>query len=490
MHCFPFPRLWLSCVFLAASCAAQMPSALAADNNPLEKALQLAKAHRYREAASAIRGLPEPRDLKQRMTFFRLRASIESGLGNSNAAAADMEAAAKLAPNNLQLRAAASLARLEAQLDAHLNPAATLQSLRTIELPADRQRELRLHMGEVLSRAHLYREAATDLAEAARLAPDHADIFFNLALAHYYNGQWDAALESANRAKALEDSGSTEALLGDIHEKLGDSLEAVHSYQAAVALEPNIEQHRLDLAMELLRHQTFEAAILVLEQAASLFPQSVHVKVLLGLSYYVVDRSADAVHTLLEATRLKNDDDVAIRYLGEITLQDTAAPDPTALATLCSFADSHPLNKVANALLGSTFIEHLKERLDYANAVFHRIDQHLVAHPTRQGHTLRLDWEPLPNEPHARCQLGKALEWSQQWSEARAQLEACVRLRPAWPEGHYRLARVYRRLGQTSLASQQTKLQEQAANDESEDSIRRANTVSRFLVLFDRSEKF
>jgi hypothetical protein len=49
---------------------------------------------------------------------------------------------------------------------------------------------------------------------------------------------------------------------------------------------------------------------------------------------------------------------------------------------------------------------------------------------------------------------------------------------------------VYRRLGQTSLASQQTKLQEQAANDESEDSIRRANSVSRFLVLFDRSEKF
>jgi tetratricopeptide (TPR) repeat protein len=476
MHRFFFLRLWLSCVFLAAAYAAQMPSALA-DNNALEKALQLAKAHRYREAASVIRGLPEPRDLKQRMTFFRLRASIESGLGNSNAAAADMEAAAKLAPDNPRLRAAASVARLEAQLDAHLNPAATLQSLRTVELPADRRLELRLHMGEVLSRAHLYREAATDLAEAARLAPDHADIFFNLALAHYYNGQWDAALESANRAKALEDSGSTEGLLGDIHEKRGDSLEAVHSYQAAVALEPNIEQHRLALAMELLRHQTFEAAILVLEQAASLFPQSVHVKVLLGLSYYVVDRSADAVHTLLEATRLKNDDDVAIRYLGEIILQDTAAPDPTALATLCSFADSHTLNKVANALCGGGLLRAAQETGDAS-----RRDEIL--------HRLRESARVAPNEPHARCQLGKALEWSKQWSEARAQLEACVRLRPAWPEGHYRLARVYRRLGQTSLASQQTKLQEQAANDESEDSIRRANTVSRFLVLFDSSEKF
>jgi tetratricopeptide (TPR) repeat protein len=407
------------------------------------------------------------------MAFLRLRASIESGLGNSNAAAADMEAAAKLAPNNSQLQAAASLAQLEAQLQAHLDPAPSLKTLRAINLPPGARLELHVRTAEVLSRAHLYKEAVADLSQAAHLAPDRADILYNLALAHYYNGQMDAALESANRAKSLEDNASTESLLGDIHEKRGDALEAVHSYQAAVSLEPNNEQHRLALATELLRHQTFKAAIVVLEQAEGLFPQSAHVKVLLGLSYYLVDRSADAVHTLLEATGLNDDDDLPIRYLGEITLQDSAEPDPAAVAKICTFADAHPSNKVGDALCGGVLL---------------RVSQE-TGNDSRREEILRRLRESVriaPNESIARCQLGKALDLSQQWPAARTQLEACVRLKPAWPEGHYRLARAYRHLGLKSLALQQTKLQEEAVRDESDESVRRANTVGRFLVLFDR----
>ncbi len=439
----------------------------------MDEVLQLAKAHRYREAASAIRGVAEPKDLQQRTAFLRLRASIQSGLGNSAGAATDMESAAKLAPDNAQLQAAACLARLEANLSAHLDPGSSLKKLRAIDLPAAARLELHIRTAEVLSRAHLYKEAVVDLSEAARLAPDRADILYNLALAHYDSGQMDAALESANGAKGLEDSASTESLLGDIHEKRGDALEAVHSYQAAVSLEPNNEQHRLALATELLRHQTFQAAIVVLEQAAGLFPQSTHVRVLLGLSYYLVDRSAEAVHTLLEASGLNNDDDLPIRYLGEITLQDAAVPDPSAVTRICSFADAHPTNKVGNAVCGGVLL---------------RVSQETGDNSQRKEilRRLRESVQIAPNESVARCQLGKALDLSQQWPAARTQLEACVRLRPAWPEGHYRLARVYRHLGLNSRALQQTKLQEQAVRNESDESVRRANTVGRFLVLFDR----
>jgi len=207
-----------------------------------------------------MRGVHPPEDTRQRITFFRLRASIESGLGNSKAAAADMELAARLAPEDAQLQAAAALSRLEVQLETHADPAVTLKALRGVQLPVEKLLEVRLRTGEVLSRAHRYGEAAEDLADASRMAPNRADIHFNLALARYYNGQWDAALESAERAKTLEDSGATESLLGDIQEKRGDALAAVHSYQAAVSLEPNVEQHRLSLATELLKHQTFDAA--------------------------------------------------------------------------------------------------------------------------------------------------------------------------------------------------------------------------------------
>jgi tetratricopeptide (TPR) repeat protein len=468
---------WFICLCLAA--CAQSPSGSGAKEKSqatsLEEALQLAKAHRYQEAAAAIRGVPEPSDVQQRLTFLRLRASIESGIGNSKAAATDMEAAAKLAPQNGQLRAAAALARLEAQLDAHQDPGPSLKVLRTMQLPPDGELEVRLRTAEILSRGHLYTQAASDYLEAAKLAPNRPDIFFNLALAHYYSGEWDAALENANRAKAIEDTGSTESLLGDIHEKRGDALDAVHSYQAAVSLEPNVAQHRLTLAAEFLRHQTFDAAIVVLEQAASLFPESVHVRVLLGLSYYLVDRSTDAVHTLLEATRLNDDSGLAVRYLGEITLLDTAAPDPAAIKKICAFADSHPASKTANAFCGGVMLRAAQETGDDTNR-----EQIL----RRLREAVRIG----PSESIARCQFGKGLEWAQEWHEARTQLEACVRLTPASPEGHFHLARVYRHLGLTSLAAQQTRLQEQTAKAESDESVRRANTVSRFLVLFGHAE--
>jgi len=464
--------IWLGGLCLAGACYSQTASQVRSAGDSLEHVLELARAHRYPEAAAAIRTVPVPSDPLKRITFLRIRASIESGLGHSRIAADDMEAAAKLAPQDTQLRAAANLARLEAQLEAHEDPSATLRVLRSLELPPERQLEVRLRTGEVLSRGHFYAAAAEDLAEAARLAPGRADIFFNLALARYYNGQWDAALESANRAQALENNGATESLLGDIQEKRGDALAAVHSYQAAVSLEPNVEQHRLALATELLRHQTFDAAILVLEQASDLFRQSVRVRILLGLSYYLVDRTADSVRTLMTASKLDKDS-LAERYLGEITLQDSASPDPTAVKEICGFADAHPLNKTANAYCGGALLRVAQENGDASgkSEILRR---------------LHAGVRVAPDDPLARCQLGKGLEWAQIWQEARAQLERCVRLDPGSPESHYRLARVYRRLGLTSLANDQTALQQSMAKKESDESIRRSNSISRFLVLLER----
>ncbi|WP_327640792.1 TIGR02680 family protein [Kribbella sp. NBC_00482] len=52
-------------------------------------------------------------------------------------------------------------------------------------------------------------------------------------------------------------------------------------------------------------------------------------------------------------------------------------------------------------LLESNFIEHLKERLDYAKGTFTHINQQLAAHPTRQGHIVRLERTADPADPEA-----------------------------------------------------------------------------------------
>jgi tetratricopeptide (TPR) repeat protein len=114
-----------------------------------------------------------------------------------------MELAANLAPDDAQLQAAAALSRLEMQLETQADPTVTLKVLRGVQLPVEKMLEVRLRTAEVLSRAHRYSEAAEDFADASRMAPNRVDIFFNLALARYYNGQWDGALESAERAKTF-----------------------------------------------------------------------------------------------------------------------------------------------------------------------------------------------------------------------------------------------------------------------------------------------
>ncbi len=465
--------LLLSGLLIAGRAFAVAPPVQNKTAQTLDRALQLARAHHYAEAEAIILGVAPPINRQQRIVFYRLKASISSGLGHSITAAQDMEAASRLLPDNEELRLAASLARLQADVENHCNPSSPLKVLRSARLPPEQEIEIHLRSAEILSRAGFYAEALTDFEEASSLAPARADLLFDQALARFRLGKLDAALATAEQAKVLEDSGSLESLMGDIQEKRGDALAAVQSYQAAVALEPSDEHHRVALVLELLRHQTFDAALVVLNQATSLFPQSVRLKILQSLTYYFVDRSADAIHALLEARQLDPGNETAARYLGEITLQDTAMPDPAAVAQVCKFADERPKSKTADALCGGVLLRLARDSGETRRKaeIFSRLQ-----------HGVRV----APGESIARCHLGEALEWVGQWRDARTQMEACVRLDPESPEGHYHLARIYRRLGLTAPANQQTLLQEQAAGHQSEESVRRTKNVTKFLVQLGR----
>ena len=428
---------------------AQNPS-----NSAIRQAVQLAREHRYAEAEATVEGVNAPADPDQKIAFFRLKAAIASGLGHFAAAAENMDNAARLAPGNQDLRIAAGIARLQDQVENHSNPAQTLKWLRAETLPPQQAVDIRLHLAEILSRANLFSEAVIDFAAQLR------------------SGGLDNALASAERAKSVADSGSIESLMGDIQEKRGDPLAAVHSYQAAVTLEPSEERYHLALGLELLRHQTFDAALVVFKQASALFPQSVRVKILLGLTYFFVDRSAEASQALQDAAKIDPRNETVARYLGEITLQDTSTPDPAAIAQVCTFADEHPQSKTADAFCGGILLKVARDGGD-------------ISRRPEILRRLRHAAHIAPREPIARCQLGKAFEWSGMWSQARPETEACVRLDPGSPDGHYQLSRIYRRMGLTALAHQQIALQQRAALRQSEASIRRTETVTKFLVLLE-----
>ncbi|SDF97468.1 TIGR02680 family protein [Lentzea fradiae] len=75
--------------------------------------------------------------------------------------------------------------------------------------------------------------------------------------------------------------------------------------------------------------------------------------------------------------------------------------------------------RVLTTLLGSTFIEHLKDRLDYTARTFTDINKQLASHPTRHGNAVQLKWEPDPNDPDAGTVVDALTQGYQQLSPAR-----------------------------------------------------------------------
>ena len=136
---------------------------------------------------------------------------------------------------------------------------------------------------------------------ALELDPGNPGLLLATAVAETDAGELDHALQHAASAG---NTAPAQALTGDIQEKRGRYVEAAKAYQAAVELAPDQEQYRIALALELVQHHTFDAAILVLEQAAKLFPRSARIQTLLGIAHYANQQIEAALASLTRAIEL------------------------------------------------------------------------------------------------------------------------------------------------------------------------------------------
>ena len=200
------------------------------------------------------------------------RLQLATAMAQLHAEHADraMNLAQKLYTRTQQVEA--GLLLLQAQLVMRVDVHLTLASLRSLELPTEREMTFQQRLAEILISHGHFAEGAVDLNRAAELDPTNPDLRFDLALAQFKAGETKDALSSAQKAKELRDSADVEALLGDLQETLGNSLSAIKNYQAAVSMDPKNEDHQLALALEFIRHRNFEPAKLVLEQAEKSFP--------------------------------------------------------------------------------------------------------------------------------------------------------------------------------------------------------------------------
>jgi tetratricopeptide (TPR) repeat protein len=462
-----------------------------------ELALSLARLHQYRAAAAALRQVQFPEEKDQQIAFYRLRAAIAEGTGDSQSAARDMEQALRLAPGDPNLIISTGIAEvkaqsperaiqllqpvfgrqpealpglwlLRAQLALKRNPEPTLRSLQMIPMPADERVAWHLALGTTLAEGGLHQLAAREFQTAAALEPRRPAILYDLALEQYQSGELGAALSTTDEVKALHDSAALETLKGEIEEARADYLNAVHCYQHAVALAPEEEKYRLFLGYEFLKHRSYEPALLVFRQAAGLFPASVRARVALGMTYFFLQRYKEASSTLIQAVGLDRKSDFALSYLG-ITQQEQPDPvSPAAITAICGRAASNARSRVATTYCGALSFRKAYEADDKSQS--QRILRQLADAATLS-----------PKDPVANCEFGKALEWLGQWPTARTQMEKCVRLQPDSPDNHYRLARIDQHLGLLGLARQQFNLQEAARRKMATQIAHRDATIKAFL---------
>jgi tetratricopeptide (TPR) repeat protein len=296
--------------------------------------------------------------------------------------------------------------------------------------------------------------AADEMRAALALAPGDTDLLIATAVAEMQAGRLEAALQQARKAGS---TAGAQALIGDIQEKRGAYVAAAQAYQAAIALAPDREQYRIALSLELVQHHTFEPAVAVLQQAAPLFPKSAKIRTLLGIAQYAAGHTDEAITSLTDAIAVDPTLEPAQSYLTQIVLESASAPPQRTVDALCG----------GNAIVCAA----VKSRVAHDQGDVSLQKEAIESLKGRPG-----------DSPIARCELGRAYEWSSQWIEARVQMEACVRLNPT-PQNHYRLGRIYGHLGLADLARQEMEIRSKVAQRMSEEVARRENAVQAFQYL-------
>ena len=463
----------------------------------LEWATVLAKMHRFREARNALEALAVPKTRDSRVAYFRLKAAIAEGMRDSTVAASEMESALAADPASTDLRTAVAMAELkagnykraaalarqtfseihdltsgmvllQAQLESGEDVNETLGLLRDLSLPRQQSLELRQHLAELLIAHGKYQVAVVDLEELASMSPDNPEILFNLALAQFRAGQVDLALKSAEQCQHLKDSAEVEDLIGDIQEARGEVLSAVRSYQAAASLAPAEEKYQVTLALEFIRHQNFEPAKLVLENAAKSHPNSWQVQLCLGMVEYFTGTKSKSSEILLRAADMSPTPEVVLGYLGDVEIDEVSPPDKSAVDRICAFADAHP-----NAAREQLNCGALRLKQDYATRDKSRIKEIKDRLINAAG--------MLPNQAESHCELGKLYRWAEDWNLARAESERCVDMNPDSAEGHYRLAQIYQHTGDAQRSKDEMTKFQQASEKLADANEQRQKTMKTFL---------
>ena len=308
----------------------------------------------------------------------------------------------------------------------------------------------------LLAQTYARRDNMKSALPAAQRASQNAGkdptILYNLAVFYRDAEMPDASIAHAKRVLALEDSADVRTLLGKAYAQKKDWPDAVAQFREALRLTPYSEEPIFNLAQAFLQAQDFAAAAEVLETGRKTFDKSPQLELALGVAYYGQRNFSGAVDRYLRVMDLAPDVPQPYYFVAKI-LEHALDRIPKVIEHALYFEKQHPQSPLGYVL--------------HAKALILQLPPTGFPPEAHQAYGLLEKAASIENkQAEVPYLLGTLLDRKQDYAAAAVMLERSIQLDPRGAAAHFRLARVYERLGRKEDAAAQRALHEKLSAEE------------------------
>jgi tetratricopeptide (TPR) repeat protein len=330
--------------------------------------------------------------------------------------------------------------------------------------------------------------AEQEWRQLAEASPKDYRYWTSLGIAQAHQDKLQDAIESYQRARKLApQDGQTNFNFGLAYFKLGKLDQAIPRFRAATASLPQVPQGHLLLGMSLWGTHDYAAAIQPLEEAKQLGLRNGELDMVLA-QCYIRTRQTEKAKAQLEAMLRDDPNSGGVHFLlGEA--EDVAGHTDKAIAEFQEALVKQPNIPNAHFALGylywkskdweqaeQAFREELRREPNHAESLIYLGDSLLKTDRKAEAKTV-LDRPVEASASSWLLELDRGiLTADNDKSAALAHLEASVRLAPKRNEARYRLAQLYRALGNLPAAAEQLKIVSQLHKQEEDDLINKVSS--------------
>jgi tetratricopeptide (TPR) repeat protein len=336
-------------------------------------------------------------------------------------------------------------------------------------------------LGEFYLHAARYRESVPLLQAAYRVDPVNRGNEYDLARAYEETGDLPQSRDHVEKLLAHHDDAGLHRLLGELDEKMGDPLAAVHEDEQAVRLDPS-EQNYFAWGSELLLHRAVWQAAEVFKNGTRAYPKSARMLAALGTALFAGALYDQAADSLCQASDLNPADAEPYIFMGKIEM---AAPNPLPCIEprLARFVQQQPQNSLANYFYAMAIWKRQQQPQPMPQPVPHPVfDQKALQQvETLLAKAVAID----PKCGDAYLQLGILSSSQHNFEKAIGFYNKAIEVDPQLGEAHYRLGVAYDRIGSKEKAKQEFQLHDEIEKLQAAAVERQRREVKQFLVVLE-----